>query len=222
MHISYEAGELEDPKFRPSKDMFEMTVDPKDAPDKETKLVIEFKQGVPVSIENLEDKTKKTGALEILTYLNKIAGANGVGRADLVENRFVGMKSRGVYETPAGTVLRVAHMDLEGITMDREVMRLRDMLVPKIAELMYNGFWYSPEMELLMAMVSKSQENVSGKVTLSLYKGNVMPIGRESAQSLYNPKIASMDVHGGYDQTDATGFIKLNALRLKQWASRKK
>jgi len=222
MHISYEAGELEDPKFRPNKDMFEMTVDPKDAPDKETKLVIEFKQGVPVVVENLEDKTKKTGALEILTYLNKVAGANGVGRIDMVENRFVGMKSRGVYETPAGTVLRVAHMDLEGITMDREVMHLRDMMIPKIAELIYNGFWYSPEMELLMAMVNKSQENVSGKVTLSLYKGNVMPIGRESQQSLYNANIASMDVHGSYDQTDAIGFIKLNALRLKMWASRKK
>ncbi len=222
MHISYEAGELEDPKFRPNKDMFEMTADPKDAPDKETKLSIEFKQGIPISVENLEDKTKKTGALEILTYLNKVAGANGIGRIDMVENRFVGMKSRGVYETPAGTVLRAAHMDLEGITMDREVMRIRDMLAPKISELIYNGFWYSPEMELLMTMVNKSQQNVSGKVTLSLYKGNVMPIGRESQQSLYNANIASMDVHGGYDQTDATGFIKLNALRLKQWASRKK
>lgn len=222
MHISYEAGELEDPKFRPSKDMFEMTVDPKDAPDKETKLAIEFKQGVPVAVENLEDKVKKTGALEMLSYLNKVAGANGVGRMDLVENRFVGMKSRGVYETPAGTVLRAAHMDLEGITMDREVMRIRDMLIPKISELIYNGFWFSPEMGLLMAMVDKSQENVSGKVYLSLYKGNVMPIGRESQQSLYNLNIASMDVHGGYDQTDATGFIRLNALRLKQWANKKK
>lgn len=222
MHISYEAGELEDPNFRPGKDMFEMTVDPKDAPDKETKIAIEFKEGVPVKVENLEDGVMKTKPLELFTYLNKLAGANGVGRMDLVENRFVGMKSRGVYETPAGTVLRAAHMDLEGMTMDREVMRLRDMLTPKIAELIYNGFWYSPEMEFLMAAVNKSQENVTGKVYLSLYKGNVMPIGRESQQSLYNPKIASMDVHGGYDQTDATGFIKLNALRLKMWASRKK
>jgi argininosuccinate synthase len=145
-----------------------------------------------------------------------------VGRIDLVENRFVGMKSRGVYETPAGTALRAAHMDLEGITMDREVMRIRDMLIPKISELIYNGFWYAPEMELLMTAVDKSQENVNGKVCLSLYKGNVMPISRESPNSLYNPDVASMDVHGGYDQTDATGFIRLNALRLKQWANRKK
>jgi argininosuccinate synthase len=132
------------------------------------------------------------------------------------------MKSRGVYETPAGTVLRVAHLDLEGITMDREVVHLRDMLTPKISELIYNGFWYAPEMEFLMAAIEKSQENVTGKVTLSLYKGNVMPIGRESEHSLYNEKIASMDEHGGYDQKDAIGFIKLNALRLKMWASRKK
>ena len=137
-----------------------------------------------------------------------------------MENRFVGMKSRGVYETPAGTILRVAHMDLEGITMDREVMHLRDSLTPKISELIYYGFWYSPEMEFLMAAVNKSQEYVSGKVNLSLYKGNVMPIGRESKESLYDESIASMDVHGSYDQKDATGFIKLNALRLKMWALR--
>jgi argininosuccinate synthase len=221
MHISYEAGELEDPMFRPGKDMFEMTVDPKDAPDKETRIKITFEKGVPVIVENLEDGTKKKETLELFTYLNKIAGQNGIGRIDLVENRFVGMKSRGVYETPAGTVLRAAHLDLEGLTLDREVMRIRDSLIPKISELIYNGFWFAPEMELLMAMVNKSQENVSGSVTLSLYKGNTMPIGRESKQSLYSESIASMDVHGDYDQTDATGFIKLNALRLKQWANRK-
>jgi len=174
-----------------------------------------------VIVENLEDGTKKKETLELFTYLNKIAGQNGIGRIDLVENRFVGMKSRGVYETPAGTVLRAAHLDLEGLTLDREVMRIRDSLIPKISELIYNGFWFAPEMELLMAMVNKSQENVSGSVSLSLYKGNTMPIGRESKQSLYSESIASMDVHGDYDQTDATGFIKLNALRLKQWANRK-
>jgi argininosuccinate synthase len=221
MHISYEAGELEDPMFRPNPDMFEITVDPKDAPDKETKIKITFENGIPVLVENFEDGTKKKGTLELFNYLNKIAGENGVGRIDIVENRFVGMKSRGVYETPAGTVLRAAHLDIEGLTLDREVMRIRDSLVPKISELIYNGFWYAPEMELLMAMVDKSQEDVSGEVSLSLYKGNVMPIGRESEKSLYSESIASMDVHGDYDQTDATGFIKLNALRLKQWAKRK-
>jgi len=221
MHISYEAGELEDPKFRPKEDMFEMTVSPKEAPDKETKISVEFEKGVPVNVKG-PDGVVKTNPVEILEYLNKIGGENGIGRIDLVENRFVGMKSRGVYETPGCQILRVAHLDLEGITMDREVMHMRDMLTPKYSELVYNGFWYAPEMEFLMAAMDKAQENVSGKVHLSLYKGNVMPIGRESPNSLYNEKIASMDVHGGYDQKDAIGFIKLNALRLKAWAMRKK
>lgn len=221
LHISYEAGELEDTEFRPRSDMFEMTVDPKDAPDSETKIEIEFKDGIPVKVKNLEDGTEKTGSLDLFIYLNKIAGENGVGRIDLVENRFVGMKSRGVYETPAGTVLRVAHLDLEGLTMDREVMHIRDMLVPKISELMYNGFWYAPEMEFLMAAINRSQENVTGTVRLALYKGNAMAIGRSSDYSLYSEDIASMDVHGGYDQKDAIGFIKLNALRLKMWAKRR-
>jgi argininosuccinate synthase len=219
LHISYEAGELEDPKFRPREEMFEMTVSPQNAPDRETKLCIEFKEGVPVAVEC--GGIKKTKPLELFEYLNKLAGENGVGRVDIVENRFVGMKSRGVYETPAGTVLRTAHMDLEGLTLDREVMHLRDMLMPKIAELMYNGFWYSPELEFLQAAVNESQKNVSGKVYLSLYKGNVIITGRESPKSLYDEGIASMDVHGGYDQTDAEGFIKLNALRLRQWAKKK-
>jgi len=218
MHVSYEAGILEDPKFRPNEDMFEMTVSPKEAPDKETKVCVTFKKGVPVKVENLEDKTVKTKPLEILTYLNEVAGKNAVGRIDLVENRFVGMKSRGVYETPGYTVLRIAHLDLEGLTMDREVMHLRDSLTPKIAELIYYGFWYSPEMEFLMTAVEKSQEHVSGKVCLSLYKGNCAVIGRESQESLYDEKTASMDTHGNYDQKDAIGFIKLNALRLKTWA----
>ncbi|MBN2518366.1 MAG: argininosuccinate synthase [Candidatus Altiarchaeota archaeon] len=220
MHISYEAGELEDPKFEPREDMFQMTKSPREAPDKETKLSIEFIGGVPVKAENLNDHTVKQGSLDLFLYLNKIGGENGVGRVDIVENRFVGMKSRGVYETPAGTILRAAHMDLEGITMDREVMHLRDALIPKISELIYYGFWYSPEMEFLMAAINKSQERVSGKVYLSIYKGNVLPIGRESRESLYDEAIASMDVHGGYDQKDAIGFIKLNALRLKMWALR--
>jgi len=214
MHISYEAGLLEDPSFEPKKDMFLKTVSPKDAPDKETKISIEFKAGVPVSITNHTTKKTIKGALPLFTYLNDLAASNGIGRADLVENRFVGMKSRGVYETPAGTVFWKAHCDLEGLTLDREVSHLKDMLMPKIAELIYNGFWFSPEMEFLMAAVNKSQENVEGIVHLTLYKGNVMITGRESEKSLYDEDIASMDKHGGYDQTDAQGFIKLNALRL--------
>ena len=220
MHISYEAGILEDPAFEPQKDMFRKTISPIDAPNKETKITIEFKKGVPISVTNHTDKKTVKGSLQLFQYLNDIAAKNGIGRADLVENRFVGMKSRGVYETPAGTVLLKAHLDLEGLTLDREVCHLKDMLMPKIAELIYYGFWFSPEMEFLMAAINKSQENVEGKVNLSLYKGNVMAIGRESSASLYDKNIASMDELGRYDQTDAKGFIKLNALRLKLSASR--
>jgi argininosuccinate synthase len=143
-----------------------------------------------------------------------VGGKHGIGRLDLVESRFVGMKSRGVYETPAGTILLKAHLDLEGITLDREVMLLKECMAPKIAQIIYNGFWFSPEMEFLMAAVNQSQKNVTGKVNITLYKGNVIVTGRSSPYSLYNPQIASMDVIGGYDQTDAKGFIKLQALRL--------
>lgn len=216
MHKSFEAGILEDPSAAPPADMFTKTVSPKEAPDKETKVTITFKSGVPVKVEC--DGQTKTKPLDILTFLNKLGGENGVGRIDLVENRFVGMKSRGVYETPGYTILRVAHLDLEGLTMDREVMHLRDMLSPKISELMYNGFWYAPEMDFLMAAVEESQKYVSGTVNLTLYKGNVTVDSRRSAESLYDPKIASMDVHGGYNQMDAVGFIRLNALRLRMWA----
>lgn len=222
MHISYEAGILEDPKLAPSEDMFEMTKSPKHAPDKETIIEIEFKNGNPVKATNKNDATIKTKPLELFQYLNKIGGENGIGRIDMVENRFVGLKSRGVYETPAGTILHIAHRDMEGITLDREVMHLRDMLMPKFAELVYYGFWYSPEMEFLRAAFDKSQEHVSGTVHLSLYKGNCMVIGRESNNSLYNQDLSSMDVLGGYDQKDALGFIRLNALRLKSSSLRKK
>lgn len=221
MHISYEAGVLEDPMYSLPEEEFQMTKSPKAAPDKETSLVIEFEEGIPVKIVDKTAKLSKTGPLEIFTYLNKVGGENGVGREDLVEDRFVGMKSRGVYETPAGTILRKAHLDIEGLTMDREVMLIRDTLMPKLAHLIYSGFWYSPEMELLMVMVDKSQENVTGKVHLSLYKGNIIINGRESKLSLYDKGIASMDTLGNYDQTDATGFIRLNALRLKASARRK-
>jgi len=222
MHISYEAGVLEDPSYTLPEDSFEMTTSPKKAPDKETEIIIEFKDGIPIKVEDKTNNVVKTNPLELFSYLNKIGGANGIGRIDLVEDRFVGMKSRGVYETPAGTILRKAHLDIEGLTMDREVMHIRDSLTPKFSQLIYNGFWYSPEMELLTEMINKSQENVSGKVHLSLYKGNITIKGRESTSSLYDEKIASMDVAGGYDQKDALGFIKLNALRLKASSLRKK
>lgn len=215
MHISYEAGILEDPKLAPSEEMFEMTKSPKEAPDRETKIEIEFKKGNPVKIKNRNDGTVKTKPLELFQYLNRIGGENGIGRVDMVENRFVGLKSRGVYETPAGTILHLAHRDIEGITLDREVMHLRDMLMPKFAELVYYGFWYSPEMEFLRAAFDKSQEHVNGTVYLSLYKGNCIVLGRESKDSLYSQDLSSMDILGGYDQKDALGFIKLNALRLK-------
>lgn len=215
MHISHEAGILEDPKFKPDKSMFSYTKSPQDAPDKETKLQIHFKDGIPVKVVNEEDGTTKTKPLELFMYLNTIGGENAIGRVDMVENRFVGIKSRGVYETPAGTILRAAHMDIEGIAMDREVMRLRDMLAPKFAELVYNGFWFSPEMDFLMAAIDKSQEVIDGIVYLSLYKGNVTVQGRESPSSLYDQEFSSMDIAGGFNQTDSKGFIKINAIRLK-------
>ena len=222
LHISYEAGVLEDPKFEPRKDMFLKTSDPQDAPDTPEEMMIQFKQGVPVTVKNLSDGTVKSDPLELFQYLNSEGGRNGVGRVDMVENRFVGMKSRGVYETPGGTVLMQAHLDLEGLTMDREVKLIRDSLIPKYAQLIYFGFWYSPEMEVLTALMDKAQEHVSGKVNLKLYKGNVIVKGRESEESLYDQDIASMDIHGGYDQKDAVGFIRLNALRLKASARRLK
>lgn len=220
MHISYEAGVLEDPAFEPKEDMFKKTVSPKDAPDNETKIVVEFKGGVPIKVTNLTENKTVTGSLELFKYLNELGSKNGIGRADLVENRFVGMKSRGVYETPAGTILLKAHMDIEGLVLDREVCHLKDMLMPKIAELIYYGFWFAPEMEFLMAAINKSQEDVDGKVCITLYKGNIIITGRESDKSLYSMDIASMDKLGKYDQTDAKGFIKLNALRLKMSALR--
>jgi len=222
MHISYEAGVLEDPKYTLPEEAYEMTISPKKSPDKETELIIEFKDGIPIKVEDKTNKVVKSDPLGLFVYLNKVGGENGVGREDIVEDRAVGMKSRGVYETPAGTILRKAHLDIEGLTMDREVMLLRDSLIPKLSHLIYSGFWYSPEMELLTTMINKSQENVTGKVYLSLYKGNVIIKGRESPLSLYDKKIASMDEIGGYEQTDAIGFIKLNALRLKAWAKRKR
>lgn len=214
MHISYESGVLEDPKNPPTEDMIEWTKSPKNAPDKETKIEIHFKDGTPIKVVNKEDGTVKEKPLELFQYLNQLGAENGIGRIDIVENRFVGIKSRGVYETPGATILRAAHMDLEGVAMDREVMRLRDMLSPKFAELVYYGFWFSPEMDFLMASINKSQELIDGVVYLSLYKGNVMILGRESPSSLYNKDLSSMDIAGGFNQQDSEGFIKINAIRL--------
>ena len=219
MHISYEAGVLEDPKAEHPKDMFQLTVSPKDAPDKPTHLAIEFKAGIPVKVTNTDTGHSETDPLKSFIYLNEVAGQNGVGRVDIVENRYVGIKSRGVYETPAGTVLWAAHRDMESITLDREVVGLKDSLMPKFAELIYYGYWYTPEMDFLMAAINQSQEHVNGTVYVELYKGNVMMSGRESPNSLYNPELASMDVAGGYNQKDAEGFIKINAVRLKAYSA---
>ena len=214
MHISHEAGILEDPMYTAGKSILEKMVMPQDAPDRETRIAIHFKNGIPVKLVNKEDGTIKEDPYELFVYLDEIAGKNGIGLLDMVENRFVGIKSRGVYETPAGTVLHIAHMDLEGVAMDREVMRLRNMLTPKFSELIYYGFWFSPEMDFLMAAIEKSQELIDGSVHLCLYKGNVIIEGRESPSSLYNKELSSMYIEGGFDQTDSKGFIKINAIRL--------
>jgi argininosuccinate synthase len=209
-HISYEGGILENPWLPPDEAMFEWTNSIHDAPDEPTELELEFERGVPVKVDG-----RRLGPVELLTRLNELAAEHGVGRVDLVEDRAVGMKSRGVYETPGGTVLHAAHRALESITLDREVMLERDRLIPRIAQLIYAGFWFSPEMEFLRAAVDKSQEHVSGEVRLRLQKGNVTVRGRRSPHSLYREDIATFEAGGTYDQRDATGFIKLNALRLK-------
>ncbi|MDO9581087.1 MAG: argininosuccinate synthase [Bacteroidales bacterium] len=214
MHISHEAGILEDPMYSMHKNMLEKMVMPQDAPETETRIVVHFKNGIPVKVINKNDGTVKEDSYDLFVYLNEIAGKNGIGLLDMVENRFVGIKSRGVYETPGATILHIAHRDIEGIAMDREVMRLRNMLTPKFAELIYNGFWFSPEMDFLMAAMEKSQEIIDGSVHLCLYKGNVIIEGRESPSSLYDKRLSSMDIEGGFDQTDSKGFIRINAIRL--------
>jgi len=217
LHISFEGGILEDPWNEPDPAMFKMTKAPEDAPESPTYIEIDFTQGDPVAINgrNLEPG-------DLFQELNRLGGENGIGRLDMVENRFVGMKSRGVYETPGGTVLRAAHRDLETITMDREVMRIRDSLVPRYSELIYNGFWFSPEMRLLQKTMDESQANVSGTVRLKLYKGSCMPVGRRSEKSLYQESFATFEEDEVYNQADAGGFIKLNALRLQIAALMKK
>ena len=218
-HISHEAGILEDPLYEAEEDVYSKTIAPENAPDQATKIVIEFEDGIPISVENQDDGTIKTDPLELFTYLNELGRENGIGRMDMVENRYVGIKSRGIYETPGGTILYIAHMDIEGIAMDREVMRLRNMLTAKISEIMYNGYWFSPEMEFLMAAIDKSQEVIDGKVYLKLYKGNAYVVARESSTSLYDEKLSSIHIEGGFDQQDSEGFIKTNAIRLKAHAA---
>jgi len=210
LHTSSEGKVLEDPSQPAPEYVYQRTVSPEKAPDKATLIEIEFKKGDAVGING-----KKMSPAEILTKLNELGGKNGIGRLDLVENRFVGMKSRGVYETPGGTILLVAHRAIESITLDREAAHLKDELMPKYASLIYNGFWFSPEREMLQALIDKSQENVEGSVTLKLYKGSATVVSRKSVKSLYSEAHVTFEEDSVYDQKDAAGFIKLNALRLR-------
>ena len=210
LHISYEGGILEDPWKEPTDDMYTMAVPVEKAPDKPEYIEIEYDSGNPVAING-----KRLSPASLLAEANRIAGSHGVGRVDLVENRYVGMKSRGVYETPGGTLLHAAHRAVESITMDRESMHLRESLIPRYAELVYNGYWFAPERTMLQAAIDESQENVSGTARLKLYKGNCDTVGRKSPLSLYNPELATFEADRVYNQKDAEGFIRLNALRLR-------
>jgi argininosuccinate synthase len=210
LHISFEGGILEDPWNEPEEGMFKLSVSPEKAPDSPTYIEMDFEQGNPVAIDG-----ERLEPVQLFTRLNTLGGANGIGRLDMVENRFVGMKSRGVYETPGGAILRAAHRDLETITLDREVMRIRDGLIPEYARLIYNGFWFSPEMEMLQKTMDESQKTVNGTVRLKLYKGNCIPVGRKSDNSLYSEAFATFEEDEVYNQADAAGFIRLNSLRLQ-------
>lgn len=223
-HTSYESGMLEDAMQGPDESMFKMTVSPQRAPDQAETVRIEFERGIPTKITNVTDGTVKTDALELFLYCNMIAGKHGIGRIDIVENRFVGIKSRGVYETPGGTLLRAAHMDLVGICVDREVKRITEGLANEFARLCYNGFWFAPEMDLIRNSIDYSQRDVYGVVEIELYKGNCIVKGRQSPKALYNADLASMDIEGGgdafdYNPADANGFIRINAVRLKTYAA---
>jgi argininosuccinate synthase len=220
LHISFESGMLEDPWFDASsaeaRDMYKLSVAPEDAPDEAEYVELEFRDGDCVAVNG-----KTLSPLGVMQTLNKLGGKHGIGRVDLVENRFVGMKSRGVYETPGGALLHFAHRQMESLTMDREVMHLRDSLIPKYSTLVYNGFWFAPERRALQALVTETQRDVTGVVRLKLYKGNIIAAGRKSPKSLYDPQVATMEGSGAeaYNQSDATGFIRLNALRLKARAA---
>jgi len=210
LHISFEGGILEDPWSEPPEEMFVLTVSPEKAPNQPAIVEIDFVEGIPTQVDG-----KALSPADLLSELNRLGGENGIGRLDMVENRFVGMKSRGVYETPGGTILHAAHRAVESITMDREVMHLRDSLMPKFAELIYNGFWFSPEMDLLKKTMQEAQAGVTGTARLKLFKGNCTVLGRKSDRSLYRPDYATFEADQVYDQKDAEGFIRLNALRLR-------
>jgi argininosuccinate synthase len=215
LHSSSEGKILEDPSVEADENVYQRTIRPEDAPDKATVIAVEFERGDAVGIDDV-----RLSPAALLTRLNELGKANGIGRLDLVENRFVGMKSRGVYETPGGTILLTAHRGIESITLDREAAHLKDSLMPRYAELIYNGFWFSPERRMLQALIDESQKSVTGRVRLKLYKGNVSVIGRESPNSLYSQNVVTFEEdQGAYDQFDAQGFIKLNALRLRLGAS---
>ncbi len=210
LHMSFEGGILEDPWQEPYEDMFVLTTSPEKAPDEPQYVEIEYEAGNPVAVDG-----ERLSPAKLLERLNEIGGRHGVGRVDMVENRYVGMKSRGVYETPGGTILHVAHRAVESLTMDREVMHLRDSLIPRYAEMVYNGYWFAPEREMLQAAIDEAQKPVTGTARVKLYKGSATVVGRRAERSLFDPGIASFDVAGGYRQADATGFIALNALRLR-------
>ena len=210
LHLSFEGGILEDPWTEPPADMFVLTVSPEAAPDEPTYVEVEFDRGDPVAVDG-----EPLGPAKLLARLNELGGAHGIGRVDMVENRFVGIKCRGVYETPGGTIIQAAHRAVESITLDREVMHLRDSLVPGYSELVYYGFWFSPERQMLQAAIDEAQANVTGTARLKLYKGTCAVVGRKSPVSLYNPELATFEADQVYDQADAAGFIRLHALRLR-------
>ncbi|KAF0366350.1 argininosuccinate synthase [Gigaspora margarita] len=218
-HCSYEAGVLEDPDVTPPKNMWKLIVDPEDAPNTPERITITFKQGIPVMVKNNSDGITVSDPLDLFLYLNTIARRNGIGRIDIVENRFIGIKSRGCYETPGGTILRTAHVDLEGLVLDRQVRSLRDQFItPQYSQLLYNGQYFSPERSVLFAALLESQKSVNGEVKLKLYKGNVIIEGRKSdTEKLYDMDESSMDVTGGFSPIDADGFIKTQSIRLKKW-----
>jgi argininosuccinate synthase len=218
LHSSSEGKVLEDPWAEPPPYVYQRTIAPEDAPDRPTYAEIEFRKGDPVALDG-----RPLSPAALLAALNDLGRANGIGRIDLVENRFVGMKSRGIYETPGGTILHAAHRAMESLTLDREAAHLKDALMPRYAELVYYGFWFSPEREMLQALVDRSQEHVEGTVRLKLYKGNVAIAGRKSPKSLYSDALVTFeDDRGAYDQKDAAGFIRLNALRLRTLAARRR
>lgn len=215
LHISHEAGILEDPGTMCAEDVYSRTASLFNAPDEPDDITLTFEQGIPIKLISSVGEVHNT--LELFTALNQLGAKHGIGRLDMVENRFVGIKSRGVYETPGGEILHRAHRDLEGLTMDREVMKLRDELSLKLGHLIYNGFWFAPEFDAIMVFMDKAQENISGDVTMRLFKGHAYPLKRSSPHALYDPEQSSMDEEGGYNQQDAEGFIKVNAIRLKNY-----